>query len=409
MRYDFQSLDGLVSDRIAPPYDVLDEAGKAGLMAKSDRNIVSVDLPHVPPKSLGPAECYATAANTLESWISDGTLVCESTPALYVYHQTFDHEGSRLTRPMFFARVKLVPFEDGVVLAHEKTFGGPKEDRLALMKATRVNLSAVFGMYHDPENEIRDAFASHIDRKPDATATLDGVENALWIVTDPQVIASVVSLMADRRIYIADGHHRYTTALNYRDWLAGEAGGSLAEDHPAQFGLMALAGMDDPGNLIKPTHRVLVELGDVTLDDLVSAWSDGCEEASAGEEDIELATGVDGPGKRLRFTNRRVLDTLEPSMSDAWKSLDLAYLHRYLLEELFVPSLGGGKPPTVRYIKSDRDARQAAADAGGIAIMCKAPTMTELREVSEAGDVMPQKSTYFYPKIATGLVVNPLH
>ncbi len=220
IRYDERKLGGDLSDLLAPPYDVLDPADKAALLSRSDRNIVAVDLPHLPPKSAGPPEVYEAAARRLQQWLAEGTLVREATAAVYPYHQIFEHEGRRYTRRMFIACVRLQPFSAGVVLPHEKTFGGPKEDRLALMKATGCQLSAIFGLYSDPADAVGSALASVTASAPRAVGTLDGVENRLWVIDQPQLVDQIVRLMAGRRIYIADGHHRYGTALMYRDWLA---------------------------------------------------------------------------------------------------------------------------------------------------------------------------------------------
>jgi uncharacterized protein (DUF1015 family) len=308
---------------------------------------------------------------------------------------------------MFITRIRLQPFSEGSILPHEQTFGGPKEDRLALMKTTKCQLSPIFGLYTDPEDRIGSAFAPTTADAPNVTATLDGVVNRMWIVTDAGVIDSIISAMADKKIYIADGHHRYLTALNYRDWLARESGG-LSSDHPANFALLTLAGMDDPGNLILPTHRVLVEIPDVSLDRLMETWKPACTEAPPDQADLSLFDGQSGQTKHVRFNNRSALAGLEPDKSDAWCQLDLAYLHRYLIDELFNPTLSQGNPPKIRYAKAREDAQNIAREEKGIALICKATTMAQLQAVGEAGDLMPPKSTYFFPKAATGLVINPL-
>ncbi len=511
IRYDFSKNRDL-STRIAPPYDVLDQEDKAALLKRSDRNIVAIDLPHVPPKSAGPAEVYRKAADTLKSWLADGTLVREPKPAIYLYHQTFTFGGRTYTRKKFIARVKLCRFDEGVVLPHEQTFGGPKEDRLALMKATKCNLSAIFGLYSDPEGTIDTAFAATAGRQPDAFGTLEEVENKLWIVDDPATTSTVTSAMAQRQVFIADGHHRYGTALMYRDWLAeqaggsasraqgggsatgggggsrgssstgqggsrgssasGQQGGSLPADHPANFVMFVLASMDDPGCLIWPYHRALAG---IELDALLAAWKDGC--ATCGESDADL-TLVDRTGRRqgVRFTNRAVLAKLAPDECDAWRKLDTAYLHRYLIDELLHGkggagaarsagggaaraagsgagpagasgagksaggsgsgalaggsssgaaaggsssgaaagggtsslSTGGGQSPAVRFVKSEKAALETARTENGVALLVRATPMAHLKAVSEAGGLMPQKSTYFYPKLVTGLTVNGL-
>jgi len=403
IRFDHTKTGGDLSALIAPPYDVLDQSDKDALLAKSDHNIVAVDLPHLPPKSAGPPECYERAARTLASWLSDGTMVREAQPALYLYHQTFIHEGKTYTRRKFIARVRLRPFADGVILPHELTFGGPKEDRLALMKATKCQLSPIFGLYSDPNDVLGKAFAPTTRKTPDATGVLDGVENKTWLVTDRGLIDNVTTALRDRKLYIADGHHRYGTALMYRDWAKGQNGGSLPDDHPANFCMFVLASMDDPGCLILPYYRAL---GGVNLDAVLEAWSDGVARCAEDDADLVLMDGASGAEVGVRFTNRAVLRTIDESQCAPWYKLDYAYLHVYLINVLLEEKLDA--EPVVRYVKSAGDARRTAREESGVALLTKATPMAHLRAVSEAGGFMPQKSTYFFPKLATGITLNPL-
>ncbi|MCP4594277.1 MAG: DUF1015 domain-containing protein, partial [bacterium] len=348
---------------------------------------------------------YDRAAQTLEAWLADGTLLREAQPALYVYHQVFEHNGQSHTRRKFIARVRLMPFSEKVVLPHEETFGGPKEDRLALMKSTACNLSPVFGLYTDPDNAIGTAFQQTITRPPDIHAVLEGVENHVWIVTDTDIVDQVTSVMAPKRVFIADGHHRYGTALNYRDHVAAGSGGSLDPGHPANFVMMVLGSMDDPGSLILPYYRTLTGAG-VTLDAVIAAWSEGTEACTEADADVVAIDGASGKTQPLRYTRRSVLKELAADKSDAWRGLDYAYLHRYLLDELLASKLG--TEFKTNYAKSPAQAQAIAQDKGGVALLVRATPMNHLRAVSEAGDLMPQKSTYFYPKLATGLTINPL-
>lgn len=414
IRYDARHLGGDLSNVLAPPYDVLDETDKKALLARSDRNIVTIDLPHLPPKSAGPTQVYEHAARTMQDWLNDGTLTRDPAPALYLYHQRFEHEGKPFTRRMFIARVRLQPFSAGSILPHERTFGGPKEDRLALMKAAKCNLSAIFGLYSDPHDEIGSLFAATAAKQADAAGTLDGVESRLWVVSDRDVIQSVVGAMANRKVYIADGHHRYGTALMYRDWLGEQQGGALPDDHPANYVMFVLASMDDPGCLILPYYRVLEHIDAQTL---VAAWSAGVTtlfpspllgegQGEGSRPDLVLWDGRSGKEIPLKFTDRAKLGMLEPNECPAWQRLDYAYLHRYLIDVLLTQHLGAA--PTVHYVKSLDDAKQAARQCAGVALLVNATPMAHLRAVAESGGLMPQKSTYFHPKLATGLTINPL-
>jgi len=403
IRYDLTKTKGDLSALLAPPYDVLDGEDKEALLARSDRNIVALDLPHIPPKSAGPAAVYDASAKLLREWLADGTLIRDQQPALYLYHQEFCHAGKTYSRRKFIARVRLQPFSEGVILPHEQTFGGPKEDRLALMKATRCNISPVFGLYGDPEDRVGTAFAATAQGEPDALANLEGVTNRMWIVTDPATVQTVVSALAAQKIYIADGHHRYGTALNYRDCCAQELGAALPADHPAQYVMMVLGSMDDPGSLIIPYNRTLAR---IDLDTIVSAWQPGVEPTGAEQADVVLFEGATGKEVPLRFTDRPKLKELETGQVAPWYDLDAAYLHRYLINVLLREKLGS--EPQIRYTKSAENTKQVARNENGVGLLVQATPMAHLRAMSEAGGLMPQKSTFFYPKLATGLTINPL-
>lgn len=403
LRYDFAKLGGDLSAVLAPPYDVLDSRDKDALLTASEHNIVAVDLPHLPPKTAGPAEAYQQAAVLLRDWKASGVLVEEPKPALYVYHQTFKHAGERRTRRKFFARLRLAEFSEGVILPHEKTFGGPKEDRLALMKATEYQLSPIFGLFTDPAGDVLSSLDAATQRDGDARGTVDGVESSTWIVDDSEVIDSVAGQMQDKKVYIADGHHRYGTALLYREWARAEAGGSLPDDHPANFIMFVLASMDDPGCVILPYHRAI---GGTGVAELLSAWDGAVEEIEGGDADLTLVSADGSTRADLRFSNRGALRDLEPNQCDAWYDLDYAYLHRYLIDELLAKKTGAS--PKLHYVKSEAAAMEAAAESSGVALLTRATPMEHLRAVSEQGGLMPQKSTYFAPKLATGVVMNPL-
>lgn len=407
IRYDARRWGGDLSNVLAPPYDVLDESDRAELLSRDAHNVVAIDLPHVPPKSAGPPEVYEQAARHLQQWLKDRVLIRETKPALYVYHQSFEHGGRKYTRKKFIARLRLASFSEGVILPHERTFGGPKEDRLALMKATKCNLSPIFGLYCDPEDKVAGSFSREVGRVPDFHASLEGVENQVWVVTDPAVIERVAGEMRSKKVYIADGHHRYGTALLYRDFVAGETGG-LSAEHPANFVMFVLASMDDPGCLILPYFRVI---GGISLDTLLDAWRGGVSAQVEGlkppaSADMRLWESATGREVHVAFTNRGVLRSLETKEVGPWYDLDYAYLHRYLIDELITRKLN--LVPHIHYAKSVEQAHQIAREENGVALLVNATPMAHLRAVSEAGGLMPQKSTYFHPKLATGITINPL-
>jgi uncharacterized protein (DUF1015 family) len=408
-----------LSALLAPPYDIIDDRGKADLLRRHPRNFVTLDLPHMPPKSAGPAKAYDASNRLLTQWLDDGTLVRDRQPAFYVYHQAYRHGGVDFVRKMFFARLRLEPFGEGSIFPHERTFGGPKEDRLALTKATRANLSPIFGLYEDARNVVAARLEKAVSSEPLAVGTLDGVENRLWAVTDAGTLADVARLVEPKATYIADGHHRCGTALLYRDGLVAQQG-PLPAEHPANFVLCVFCAMEDPGLLILPTHRVLSGVSvpaDTFRADKALVFTpldvtDPAQAICALQKHGPQAVGVYHAELQeyfaLRPTATGILDTLEPARTAAWRRLGLAFLHAYVLDRLVTPKVCGGQAPAIQYIKSDADAVAAARETRGTAFLMQPTTMEELRAVCGAGDLMPQKSTYFYPKLASGLVVNPL-
>ncbi len=408
-----------ISALIAPPYDIIDERGKAELLGRHPNNFVKIDLPHMPPKSAGPPEAYQASRAIMEQWLRDRVMVRDPQPALYVYHQVYRYDSRAYVRKMFFGRLRLEQFGEGLVFPHERTFGGPKEDRLALTKATQANLSPIFGLYEDPHNQVAHRLEQTLSRPPLAVGTLDNVENRLWAVTDAAAIADVTRLMAPKAIYIADGHHRYGTGLLYRDWLIQQHG-PLPDDHPANYVLCVFCAMEDPGLLILPTHRVLPGVS-VTGEGLVSDQrvhvhplsvsgpTEALRELRAyGAQAVAMFNGPTGQYWAVHPTRADMLKEFEPQHTSAWHCLGLAFLHAYLLERVISPKFCAGQLPEIHYVKNDNEAVAEARQTGGTAFLMQATTMEELRAVCSAGDLMPQKSTYFYPKLASGLVINPL-
>jgi len=408
-----------LSSRLAPPYDVLSEGDKAQLLTRDSRNFVKIDLPFVPPKSAGPAAVYESARREMDAWLADGVLVRDPQPAIYVYHQRFARNGATCTRKMFFARLRLEPFGAGSVFPHEQTFGGPKEDRLCLTKACQANLSPIFGLYPDSRNDVSKTLDAARTPKPLATGTLDNVENELWAVTDPGTIARVQQLLADKPTFIADGHHRYGTGLLYRDWLISQQG-TISPEHAANYVLCVFCAMEDPGLLILPTHRVLpgVKLpADVLAADreLAVAPLDVNDPTAAvtalakfGPQAVGLYDSATHKYHAIRPARADILAKIAPEHSPAWRALGLAFLHAYLLDRVVTPHVCGGTAPEIRYVKTDPEAVSTADETRGVAFLLQPTTLAEMSGVCQAGDLMPQKSRFFYPKLASGLIINPL-
>ena len=231
IRYNTHRFGRDLSALVAPPYDVLGEADKAALLGENDRNIVAVDLPHMPPKQPGPDAAYEEAAARLTAWRSDGTLVQDVSETLYRYHQTFTHNGEQITRRMLIARLRIERFGKGGVYPHEQTFPGAKADRLKLMQTTRCNLSPIFGLYSDPDGRVVRALGD-FPGPCDASALRDGVMNELWTIGDGGVHAVAAAEFDIQNLYIADRHHSHETTMDNRDRLVVWTG-PMAWTHPA--------------------------------------------------------------------------------------------------------------------------------------------------------------------------------
>ena len=411
LRYDLRTV-GSLDAVIAPPYDVIDPERRAALVARSPFNVVEVDL----PEPAGGEDPYLHAANTLEAWNQQGILVREREPALWVLEQEFTPpDGSRRTRRGFFARVRVEDYGPGRIRPHERTQPGPKEDRLRLTRATRANLSPIFSLFDDPQEGAWSALAPATHEDPFATALDDqGVEHRLWRVTDPEAIAAVERALAERELLIADGHHRYETARIYAREVGGEG------EH--SYVLMFLCSLSDPGLEVFPTHRLLTELGDPAVQErLGAALERDFEIEEVAERDIQpprssgrVALGyMDAHFRRpYRLTLNdpaRAAEAL-PERSEAYRALDTAVLEALVLRD----ALGMSEEDIaaqrgIAYAKSTEEALEAVrSGAVDAAFFMRATPIDQVRAVAAAGESMPPKSTYFYPKVPTGLVFSPL-
>jgi uncharacterized protein (DUF1015 family) len=407
LRYD-TSVAGPLGDLIAPPYDVIDDAMRAELAARIPHNVVVLDLP----------ESYEGAAEALAGWREQGVLVEEDQPAMWVLRQDYTApDGSTRTRTGFFARVRVEDYGAGRIRPHERTHPGPKEDRLKLTRATRANLSPIFSLFPDSSGGARETLSQVTSEEPFAEVTDDeGTRNILWRVADPDWIAALQGALADAELLIADGHHRYETARVYADEVGGEG------DH--RYVLMLLVALEDPGLLIFPTHRLLTGLKDdsdkqIAIRDTarrdfdIEELSDPRELEPPADGDRVAFGYMDSFFKRpFRFTlkDQGIADEALAGMPEPYRRLDTAVLEAVVLRgalhmsEDDISHLNG-----LDYSKNLDDAiervERGQADAG----FFMRPTLVEqVREVAATGESMPPKSTYFYPKVPTGLVFNPL-
>lgn len=419
----YATADGDISTRIAPPYDVLDEEPKQRLLATDPHNVVAIDLPVTPPKTVGPDAAYDQAGRTLRQWIEEGVLQREPAPAVVAYEQVYTVAGKTLRRRGLFAALKAEEFnrKNGGIHRHELTIKGGVDDRTKLMHAARAQLSPVFGIFSDPEARVVGMLASHFDgREPDffGTTSNDGVEHRCWLVTDPEAVGELQRFFEPTDVFIADGHHRYTTALEF------------AREHPdnprAANCLFVLVASEDPGMIVLPTHRIVCDLESFSIEKLTAVIE--------SRADMELSPAIEGPDQLDTLANRLAdagphamglydpvsrgchvlsfsadpLADVTPDRPAVWRRLDVAVLHELLIDRVLKPHFGG-EAVTFKYTAETAEVRsEAEAAPGRLGVLMQPTPLESVMGVSLADDVMPPKSTYFYPKLATGLVVNPL-
>jgi len=403
---------GSLSEVVAPPYDVIDAAQRQALVARSPYNVVAVDLPKAEP---GGSDPYAAAADLFARWQRDGALVRDEQPALWAHTQDYTGpDGRARTRRGFFCRVRIEDYGPGRVRPHERTHPGPKEDRLRLTRATRANVSPIFSLYSDPAQAAWAALAPHTDREPWAQVTDgDGTVHRLWRVADPDAIAAAQAAAGGSELLIADGHHRYETMHAYAEEVGGEG------DH--RYILMCLVALEDPGLTVFPTHRLIGGLDDSRREALERTLRRSFEIAEVPIEEIAPAPGQ-GPlqlgyfeGReqrplRLTLSDQAIADAALPGFSDAYRHLDTGVLETLVLKN----ALGYSDEDIAHFngLFYARDTAEALAmvrsGAYDAAFLMRPTPVAQVRDVAAAGENMPPKSTFFYPKLLTGLLFNPL-
>ena len=408
---------GDISALTAPPYDVISPDQRAELLTRDAHNVVALELPDGSLDPTVPGNRYEAGAATWNRWRADGVITQDAQPNIYVLEQLTQHTERVVRRRAFIIEVGLEPFSAGVVLPHERTLPKALGDRFELTRATRANLSQVLGLFDDAEAVTDKIFDAIATGDPIATATdADGVVSRLWSTGDPRIAEKLASIFARKQIFIADGHHRYTTALAYRDERR-----AAATDDPLDpaydFVMMALVNMDDPELIVMPTHRVAdaetpfdaaafwaalapcFDVSGLTVDDATTALENVDRPAF-----VVAARGEKRPMLVALRADVDLDEAIPLNRSEAWKHLDVAVLQELILD----PILGvhQDRPETLDRLSFVKDANGAFAQtAEHDAVFVMRPTrMDQLRAVALAGETMPQKSTYFYPKLLSGLV-----
>jgi uncharacterized protein (DUF1015 family) len=420
LRYDTSRV--AAADVVAPPYDVISESGRQELLERSPYNVVRLILPG--------AGHEAEAGETLARWIAEGVLVRDPRPSAWWLEQdATGPDGVRRRRSGLIATVRVDDYGSGAVRPHERTLDGPKAGRLALMRAVHANLSPIFAIYDDPTHVITLRVGEWIDGDPPLLDLRDGdgTDHRLWRIDDDEVLDTIASSLAERSLVIADGHHRYETAMAYRAERRA-ADGDPSEPQPYDFAPVYLANRHDPGLEPFATHRVVtgvdpaVERG--LAKRLASDWD--VREIAGDAEELERALasaprrlpafglwrGAGAGGSLLTLRDPAVAAEALPGASDATRALDVAVVGALVLDrQLGLAADAVAVTDRIRYRRRARDAAElVAAEPEGTAVglLLRAPSVAEVEAVAAAGETMPQKSTYFFPKLLDGLVFHPL-
>ncbi|WP_027363302.1 DUF1015 domain-containing protein [Desulfotruncus alcoholivorax] len=417
---------GDIEDLVTPPYDVIDPKAQEQYYERNPYNIIRLEYGLKYPEDDEANNRYTRAAKFFSQWQEEGILQAEEKPAIYLYRQEFGVDGKTLIRSGIICRVKLEPYEKGVVLPHEETMPKHKADRYALMTACGANFSPVFGIYSDRRRSIDLMLDEFTRGTPPSVRFTDewGHGHSLWVIDSPDAVQKVQKQMEPRQIFIADGHHRYETALKF------------ARDNPniagAGFLMMTLVNLYDPGLVILPTHR-LVTKSNLDQSQLIAALQEDFlvdkvqtkdaafiagllsemanlneDEGTKGGQVFGLYLG-NGLLYSLKLRDSSIIDSKMPAgRSKAWRALDVSVLQKLIFENILgigMEELAGGE-----IIHYTRDAAEAMSKVDGgsheLAFIMNPTLISEVIEVATNGEKMPQKSTFFYPKLITGLVIN---
>ncbi len=418
MRYNTE-LAGEIAQLCCPPYDIISEEERLSYIAENEYNVIRLELPKEGE------DVYKQAGEILDLWREKGVLVHEDKPAVYIYEEEFNAYNKRSSVKGIIARVKVEEFSKGVILPHEFTLSKAKTDRFNLMKATNCNFSQIYALYMDEEHTTLKTIDVLSKGDPDQKFTdNDHITHKLWIITDEKVIQKLTADFADRKLYIADGHHRYETALNYRDYC--RANGISKEGDPQDYQMIYLVDMQHPGLVVFPTHRMVRDLENFDRDEVLR----GCEEyfdikkfTSVGNINSELGKQYKQGNKAFGFYCGKgewyllvlkdigVMSKVLPDLSPASQQLDVSVLHSLILEKTMgIDKENMANQINLTYTKFFEEAIMKV-DRGEFqcSFILNPTRVTEIRDVAAAGEKMPQKSTYFYPKMITGMVMNDLN
>lgn len=421
---------GVITDMasvMTPPYDVISPQEQERYYQIHPNNIIRLDFGKDLPGDSEKANKYTRAAEFFRAWRKEGILRQEDSPAIYIYDQEFLSGNIWLTRRGFIALVRLEPFDKGSIYPHEQTLPGPKADRLKLTQSCRANLSSIFALFPDETNEIDAALLAMTSTKPEVDFVDDtGVKNKLWVIKEKQTIDRLVGRMKEKPLFIADGHHRYETALVYKEQMQKEHGGSQA-DLPSDYVMMVCVSMNNKGLKILPAHRLVRNIKDFRLDRILPVLHEsfriellgkGCavKDCMARLNNAPethafiMYAGQEDAYYKLSLNNEKIIDTIFANDHPEWRHLDAGILHGVIINKVLgIAADDVTIKEYVKYVKEEAEAVSLVRSGQyQLAFFLKPTRIEQVKEIASARKVMPPKSTYFYPKLITGIVINCL-
>jgi len=415
VRYNPEVVKDLASV-VCPPYDVISKDDQKAYYDKSEYNIIRLEYGMELPNDSASDNKHVRASATFDRWLKEGILITDQVPSIYIHEHSFTYQNTRRRRLGFTACVRLEPWEKKTVLPHENTVAGIKSDRLDLMRACAANFSPLLGLYEDPGQKIVRLLTTQTSRKPVAEFTADGETHKLWVANEPEFIQRISHFLTPKPIYIADGHHRYETALAYQAERLQSM--SFISGHEAfNFVMMTLVSFSDPGLMVLPVHRLVKGISDDDMKCFVEELHTLFHLEPAPLEDMTGIPDMRGVIARVIGLKEGHVVGLRPQhgihlraampegRSDAYKKLEVSILHHLVIDKLAAIN----KNITVAYTPNTEAAMKMVKTGDyQLAFILNPIPLSAIKSIADARDRMPGKSTYFHPKLPTGLVVNRL-
>ena len=420
LRYN-ENMKGDIESLVTPPYDIITPVQQKGYYEKNENNVIRLEYGFINETDTEQDNRYTRAKKTLSEWIEKNVLQSDEKPAYYIYEQVFSVDGAKKAFKGIFSRVRIEEFSKEVVLPHEETLSKAKTDRFSLMCETNCNFSPIYLLYLDEEKKIVNVIDENSKKTPDIFfVSEDGITQNIWIVTDETEISKIEKGFTDKQLFIADGHHRYETALNYRN-KKREENPNFSGNEGFNFVMSFLVEMDNDGLLVFPTHRMLKDLNNFSEEDICGKLSEDFIVEKVSDTDIEkgiastdtkafgLYTGKDYYFK-ITLKDKDAMSKYLPEKSSFYRNLDVSILHTMILERFFgIDKENMANQTNLIYTRSYNEAiDRVKSGEFQCSFIINATKIREIKDVSLNKEKMPQKSTYFWPKLVTGIVMNEL-